>query len=603
MFHSMRSKMILAMLVVTGCAVVLVTAMFYQRSAGMIEEDYVENLYGRLRQMGDALDESLKEIYFLTVQASCDEKILAGTEAYLSEGEEQDLTELAKMLRDYSGRHSEAGCFYLVIPEKRMIVTSLEYPVYHKEISEEKLDEIEKTGTASLTPALIKDPLREQDHILVFVSPVEADNGGICAYVMSCLKERTLYYNYLDNLEGGETSRAALLDENGRIVSAKRLEHVGMYYPAEQEQGDAGTQKDREGQKSGDGRDMIFVQYRADFSGYSFLLEREKNEVLADLREIRSYLAVILLAVLGCVAVLMVVITKAMYQPLKRLTETMGQVSRGGLECRVEVTTKDEIGLLSGEFNDMLDHIEDLIGRLLQEEMLKKDAELEALQYQITPHFMYNTLNSIKYAALLKGEDEIGGLLEDFIELLQASINKKGKFVTVAEEIHFLKNYMNLQRMRYEEEIVVDYQIQQEAYACFLPRLMLQPLVENAILHGLDLRGKRNRIVIGGDVEEGRLKLWVQDYGRGMSQEQIARLLQETHKKEKGLSGIGVANVKERLRLYYGDAGHVTCVSSDAGTKICMYLPAYREQNQYALYGFDMQKEKEQGYDQNGDCG
>lgn len=569
MFRSMRSKMILVMLAVTGCAVVLITVMFYQRSAGMIEEDYVENLYGRVRQMGDALDESLKEIYFLTVQASCDEEILSEAEDYLSGGKEECLTNLAEMLRSYSDRNSEAASVCLVIPRKQMIVTSLEYPVYQKGISEDKIEEIRKTGMTSLTPALIGDPLQKQDHILVFVSPVEADNGEVCAYVMSCLKERTLYYNYLDKLEDGRTSRAVLLDEDGRIVSAKTLEDAGRPYDA--------------GQEAAAEQDMICVRYRTDFLGYSFQMETEKKEVLADLREMRFYLAAILLAVLGSAAVLMVLITKAMYQPLRRLTETMSLVSGGELERRVEVTTKDEIGILSAEFNDMLGHIESLIGQLVQEEMLKKDAELEALQYQITPHFMYNTLNSVKYAALLKGEAEIGGLLEDFIELLQASINKKGKFVTVAEEIHFVKNYMNLQRMRYEEEIEADYQIQQDALPCFLPRLMLQPLVENAILHGLDLRAGRNRIVIGGNVDKGQLQLWVQDNGRGMTKEQMEELLQQKQKKARGLSGIGVANVKERLQLYYGSAGRVVCESSEAGTKICLCLPAYREQDRYAL--------------------
>lgn len=569
MFRSMRSKMILVMLAVTGCAVVLITVMFYQRSAGMIEEDYVENLYGRVRQMGDALDESLKEIYFLTVQASCDEEILSEAEDYLSGGKEECLTNLAEMLRSYSDRNSEAASVCLVIPRKQMIVTSLEYPVYQKGISEDKIEEIRKTGMTSLTPALIGDPLQKQDHILVFVSPVEADNGEVCAYVMSCLKERTLYYNYLDKLEDGRSSRAVLLDEDGRIVSAKTLEDAGRPYDA--------------GQEAAAEQDMICVRYRTDFLGYSFQMETEKKEVLADLREMRFYLAAILLAVLGSAAVLMVLITKAMYQPLRRLTETMSLVSGGELERRVEVTTKDEIGILSAEFNDMLGHIESLIGQLVQEEMLKKDAELEALQYQITPHFMYNTLNSVKYAALLKGEAEIGGLLEDFIELLQASINKKGKFVTVAEEIHFVKNYMNLQRMRYEEEIEADYQIQQDALPCFLPRLMLQPLVENAILHGLDLRAGRNRIVIGGNVDKGQLQLWVQDNGRGMTKEQMEELLQQKQRKARGLSGIGVANVKERLRLYYGSAGRVVCESSEAGTKICLCLPAYREQDRYAL--------------------
>lgn len=548
MFHSMRSKMILMMLAVTASLTVVITMIFYGRSADQIEENYVENLYARIRQMGEALDESLGEIYFLTVQASCDEDILAKTKDYLASGEEERLAEIAQLLRMYSKRNVDVGSIYLMLPQ-------------------------EKIAETTLTPQLIEDPLRESGHLLVFSSPVEDSDGRICAYIMSNLTERSLYYNYLDGLEDGKTSKAMLLDGTGRIVSAKELFEVGQNHEAKQENGE----------KPENEQEMISVQYQMDFFGYSFWMEREKSEVLFDLKEIQAFMAVILAAVFGIGAVLIILITRAMYQPLKNLTETMELVSGGELFRRVEVTAKDEIGTLSKNFNDMLAHIESLIGRLVQEEMLKKNAELEALQYQITPHFMYNTLNSIKYAAQLRGEEEIGGLIEDFTELLQASINKKGRFVTVADEVHFAQNYMNLQRMRYEEEIVVDYQVQEEAFACFVPRLVLQPLVENAILHGLDLKAGKNRIVIGGRVEEGRLCLWVEDNGRGMSEAQIEQLLQENHKKEKGLSGIGVSNVKERMQLYYGEAGKVTCVSSEAGTKVCMCLPAYKEQDRYAL--------------------
>lgn len=548
MFHSMRSKMILMMLAVTASLTVVITMIFYGRSADQIEENYVENLYARIRQMGEALDESLGEIYFLTVQASCDEDILAKTKDYLASREEERLAEIAQLLRMYSKRNVDVGSIYLMLPQ-------------------------EKIAETTLTPQLIEDPLRESGHLLVFSSPVEDSDGRICAYIMSNLTERSLYYNYLDGLEDGKTSKAMLLDGTGRIVSAKELYEVGQNHEAKQENGE----------KPENEQEMISVQYQMDFFGYSFWMEREKSEVLFDLKEIQAFMAVILAAVFGIGAVLIILITRAMYQPLKNLTETMELVSGGELFRRVEVTAKDEIGTLSKNFNDMLAHIESLIGRLVQEEMLKKNAELEALQYQITPHFMYNTLNSIKYAALLRGEEEIGGLIEDFTELLQASINKKGRFVTVADEVHFAQNYMNLQRMRYEEEIVVDYRVQEEAFACFVPRLVLQPLVENAILHGLDLKAGKNRIVIGGKVEEGRLCLWVEDNGRGMSEAQIEQLLQENHKKEKGLSGIGVSNVKERMQLYYGEAGKVTCVSSEEGTKVCMCLPAYKEQDRYAL--------------------
>lgn len=124
------------------------------------------------------------------------------------------------------------------------------------------------------------------------------------------------------------------------------------------------------------------------------------------------------------------------------------------MSLRAEVETGDEIGILCREFNVMLDDIQELIQKVIEEERLKKDAELEALQYQITPHFMYNTLNSIKFAALIRGEKELGGLIGDFVELLQATISKKGTFLTVADEFHILNNYVHLQEFRYQEVFV-----------------------------------------------------------------------------------------------------------------------------------------------------
>lgn len=245
MFHSMRSKMILMMLAVTASLTVVITMIFYGRSADQIEENYVENLYARIRQMGEALDESLGEIYFLTVQASCDEDILAKTKDYLASKEEERLAEIAQLLRMYSKRNVDVGSIYLMLPQ-------------------------EKIAETTLTPQLIEDPLRESGHLLVFSSPVEDSDGRICAYIMSNLTERSLYYNYLDGLEDGKTSKAMLLDGTGRIVSAKELYEVGQNHEAKQENGE----------KPENEQEMISVQYQMDFFGYSFWMEREKRSAV-----------------------------------------------------------------------------------------------------------------------------------------------------------------------------------------------------------------------------------------------------------------------------------------------------------------------------------
>ena len=191
-------------------------------------------------------------------------------------------------------------------------------------------------------------------------------------------------------------------------------------------------------------------------------------------------------AILSLVAVIAAVyISRIVYRPVRKLMVAMQEVSAGEMATRAEVVSNDEIGLAAKEFNRMLDRIEELIKQLIAEEKKKKDAELEALQYQITPHFMYNTLNSIKCYALIHGQKEIATVIEDFVELLQTCIRKKGAFLTVAEEVQILENYIHLQEFRNGEAYQTEYKIEREAEQCKIPRLLLQPLVENAIIHGL----------------------------------------------------------------------------------------------------------------------
>lgn len=578
MFRKMRSKVLAAIAVIIVLLTAVITALFYWKSSEMVESNYVQNQYARIRQVGESFDESLKEIYMLTVQASCDPAIVEQVSKYQKNQEEETLIEIADLLREYSRRRTDTGAVYLVFPEAQVIVTSKEYPIYETAVNSERIKEIIRAAKQTMTPSLMADPIRTSSDILTFTSAVTDSQGNAVAFLMNNVEERTLYYKYLDGLEDQKNSRAVLLDPEDCIVSSRQRREVGEPY------GSADfIWKEQIGAKESKDHKMLGIECSASFSGFRFFVEIEKQEVLADLRSLRYFLAGVLMVSVCAAGVLAVFITRTMYQPLRRLTETMEKVSDGDLDQRVEVTTKDEIGILSEDFNQMLEHIRTLIDQLIKEEMLKKDAELNALQYQITPHFMYNTLNSIKYAALLKGENEIGGLLDDFIELLQASINKKGAFVTVAEEVHFVENYMNLQSMRYEEKIQVDYEIKNEAEGYFLPRLILQPLVENAILHGLDLKCGRNHILIGAYVDKDRLWLTVRDNGRGMTPKQIQRLLEENEKKTRGLSGIGVANVKERLTLYYGNAADIHYESNNEGTTVRICLPAYKERDQYAL--------------------
>lgn len=577
MIRSMRSKIFLAIISITLLTASAITLVFYLKSTQMIEDNYGKNLYGRIEQVGNAFDDAMKEIYYITVQASGDDELVSQTASYSRTKNVSKLEKLPDLLADFKKRYSDIGSVYLVIPGQKAIVTSEDYPICKKKVKKSILQEIAEISEKD-HPVIIKDPVRNQNQILSFIEPLTSDDGSIIGYVMCNIEERTIYYKYLDILNDGKFSEALLLNKENKIVSTKNAESMAKPY-----KNSNFSNLQQNGIFNKRFPAVMGISYKTVFTGCSFFITVEKSVVLSDLNQLKYFLLAFLFLFLGLSIIPTYFATRAMYEPLRNLTAAMDEVSEGELDKRVMVRTNDELGRLSNDFNNMLDQIEKLIERLVKEEGLKKDAELEALQYQITPHFMYNTLNSIKFAALLKGEKELGNLIGDFVELLQASVNKKGTFVTVSDELHILNNYIHLQKIRYDGNFEVNYEIDERAGSCFVPRLILQPLVENSILHGLDMKRNDSRIEIRAVIEEEYLCISVKDNGRGMTQEQIYELLTKKTKKTSGLSGIGVANVRERLELYYGNNAGLGYDSNDDGTTAYLYLPAYKDQNLYAV--------------------
>ena len=572
MLQSIRSKVLLAILAVTMVTACSITVVFYFKSAGMIEENYSTNLYGRVKQTVTSLDDSLQEIYYINVKGAGDINMAQYIKEYRKSESGEALDKIAELLRNYRTEYKDLSSLYFVFPDERIAVTSEDYPVCKRDIPEEEIVKIRQTEAEEAVPIMFGDMVHDTGKQLSCIQSVTDEDGTVLGYMLANTEERTLFYEYLEPVYDGKVSQALILDKNREIVTSKDYESVGQVYEG------VDRLPEVSGIENQDAKE-IRIFYQGAFSKCGLYMDIQKSEVLRDLKQMQIFLVAIFFLFLMIGGLLATSITRAMYKPIKNMTDTVEKVSKGDLSLRVDVTTEDEIGTLCREFNNMLDNLEDLIARVIEEERLKKDAELEALQYQITPHFMYNTLNSIKYAALIKGEKELGGLIGDFVELLQASINKKGTFISVADELHILKNYIHLQEFRYQGGFDVEYDISQEAYGCYIPRLILQPLVENSILHGIDMKGGNGRLVIRGRVDGTRLTLSVIDNGRGMSREQIQALLSSKAKKTNGLSAIGVPNVRERLELYYEEEGGIIYESSESGTIASIFLPVNREVN------------------------
>lgn len=572
--RSIRSKVLISIVGITLLTSAALAFVFYGRSAAMIEENYVTVLSQRTRLLADTIDDMMKNVCSIDMKASCDSEVKASLESYLKDGDEKRLSDLSTRLRIFAKMDQAISSVYLVIPDKRQVVTTMNYPVYKSGIEEEKIQQFLKKCGKDTGPVIMEDLVHNQEKLLQFIEEVTDTQGNVMGYVCTNIEEENLSYDYLEDPANQELDQMELIG-NGKIIAARGLSQMGKDFPEK-----IYGKWTNHSEITGAGKETIYIYCEGSFSRCGIFASVKRSVILSNLMQVRKYVFGVA-AILSLVAVIAAVyISRIVYRPVRKLMVAMQEVSAGEMATRAEVVSNDEIGLAAKEFNRMLDRIEELIKQLIAEEKKKKDAELEALQYQITPHFMYNTLNSIKCYALIHGQKEIATVIEDFVELLQTCIRKKGAFLTVAEEVQILENYIHLQEFRNGEAYQTEYKIEREAEQCKIPRLLLQPLVENAIIHGLDIKKQKKRLLIEAYTSGSRLYLEVKDNGRGMSEEQIEELLKKKEKKTKGLTAVGIQNIQDRLKLYYGKQAKLSLESDEKGTIARIYLPVNRNEDE-----------------------
>lgn len=293
----------------------------------------------------------------------------------------------------------------------------------------------------------------------------------------------------------------------------------------------------------------------------------------------KAVLEVILAAAL-IVLLITAMISRTITRNVNLIEAGMKRYEKGEFDYRISPASYDEVGLLGLQLNYMALKISSLIEQLHGEEEEKKKLEIETLQAQINPHFLYNTLGSLKWAAVRKKQPELADSLDALSSLLEFTIKKAGGMVTVEEEASYIKSYIEIEKMRYGERFVMDYQIDEEVKEMKIPGFILQPLVENSFLHGLDLTKEGGTVIIRGRKQNGFLCLEVEDNGIGMEEEKAARLLKsgKEEKKYKGFNSIGIKIVDRRLRELYGE-GYQTKVYSvlGEGTRITLMIPLSEE--------------------------
>ncbi|MCI8320914.1 MAG: sensor histidine kinase [Dorea sp.] len=584
----LRTKILLMCLGSTLFALVLQTILFQETSSRLIynqakkeSENSLQNMQNEIYGFVKNIENNLIEIYT--------------EDSFIKEmGREKDIQKLRAefyrkaydiVVSKFESLDSVVS-LYLYTPDHKIISTyrravtprhNYQTDIYmdrEQENAGTVMDYVESDETVMLISSYF-NPYREKDIIRFVLKLYGNSNSRDKIGYIICDVDSKAFVSIMEKYRTDNTMYIWLQPDRDRAVVSlgKTTDEEEDYYAEISEKiASGGEAVISEGSK----RELFKIeQNKYNLTAYSLmpqsLLRQNQRNLTVNLILIASLMLLV-------ASVLTVAVSKSMTRPLESLMDTIQKIKEGNRDLRSDLKSKDEIGRLGSSFNEMLDQTEVLRERENQANRLLAQAEYKALQAQINPHFLYNTLDTMSSIAEVKNCREVSLLSQSLSNIFRYSLNMKEHLSTVAKEIIHLKNYSYVMSIRMQDNVKYIYEIDKRTLQDKIPRISLQPIVENALNHGLRNKRGNKEIRISTEIEGELLKICISDNGVGMEAETLNEKLSRNELTyiEEGNS-IGLHNINARLKMLYGNAYGLFVESRPGeGTSICMTLP--REQ-------------------------
>lgn len=415
---------------------------------------------------------------------------------------------------------------------------------------------------------------------------VGLDTGRTLGTAALYLEEADIAAIYLENIVN-PNDRFLILDSDLRVLSSPRKND--LYLPLSDVQPLTDSEQLRLLQtgsilKPIGGEQVLLTMRTFAKLDWRILSMIPLKEITTEIRGISRLIVIVGASCLLFAFAASYLLSHTITRPILSLARLMKEMNRGNLDVRTEITSKDEIGGLGDGFNRLMDMTNQLLEQVRKEQTTKHEIEFQLLQSQIKPHFLYNSMETIISFIKLGMREQAMLTARSLATFYRMSLSQGQDIITIRDEIQLTASYLTIQRLRYVE---MDYEINMppEILDCQIPKLTLQPLVENAIYHGLKPRRDKGMLRLNGYLEENRVRLRVTDNGVGMDPVAAARLTHgfpdgtgETGRTGRaGGTGFGLASVDTRLKLMYGSTAGLTVTSArQEGTTVTVCLPARR---------------------------
>lgn len=405
---------------------------------------------------------------------------------------------------------------------------------------------------------------------LIFLAPYK-DIGSNRKLGTLCIKISEKYLQKISEISSNDMNmQLAIYDQMGNSV-LNTINDVKIEKAIRDKIGNSNANKEIF-KESMNNKDYLIINKHSNISKFSITYVIPKLEFSRILYGVQKFnILVGIFCLVFSLAVLIIIYFKVL-KPISKIQMEMEEVEKGNFEVSVLNYGNDEIGRLAISFSKMLKSIKDKNLQIINAEKKKREYEIKILQAQINPHFLYNTLDSIKWMAITKEEKTIERMAQALGQLLRKTISDNKEFVKIEEEMENIKCYMEIQQLRYYDSFDYIEYIDEDCRKAMIPRLTLQPLIENALFHGIYNCGRRGKILAEIQRDENSVQIVITDNGRGMDVKES--LTEDRAKKSDGVSKIGIRNVNERIKLYYGESFGLSFESEEGKyTKVCLRIP------------------------------
>ena len=419
--------------------------------------------------------------------------------------------------------------------------------------------------------------------MLALITPIVNRQYGIIGTIEANMAMKTMFPSMYENVPG-ETS--CFVTDTGNIIfgSNEDTSVTEIATSISQQMMDTVREGDTPGITTfyDRGRKSVISGMYISELGGTLVSVNDISASLSQVYQLRNNYIIGMILILLMMAFIINLLVNHVLKKFYEVLATIRAVRGGNLDIRTaEDGRNDEMGELAHQVNRMLDNIQSLMNENIQREVLVKDSQLRALQNQINAHFIYNVLESIKMMAEMKEEYDISDAITSLGKLLRYSMRWTSKTVLVSEELEYIKDYMALINLRFDYEIYLSLNVPEEIMKQSIPKMSLQPIIENAIIHGVEELADDTTIYVKGIPEGERCIIEITDNGRGMNDEELEVLRKkisgEIETRGGSGNGIGLKNVQDRIRMEFGEQyGIEVAAMEGCYTKVCVSIPMKR---------------------------